>query len=264
MSRQAGISTELCTGSNLTPAQPGVWLFLVRGGQIVCPTAGQPCTTGQPGICAAGSAELQRERRGRRRRTTCEPLTNPQPMQCNGLDNNCDGVIDDGPCPAGTVCDGTTCVPACEEHGCATGFTCSMGLCVPTDCVGVTCPMGEVCEDGGCVDACTGVTCPIGQVCRVGHCVNPCAGLNCGEGQVCDNGMCVPACPCTACSASQTCITTGADTGQCVASDCATVTCATGTVCQNGTCVDGCTGAVCPAGQNLHDGQLHPQPGQLH
>jgi MYXO-CTERM domain-containing protein len=68
-------------------------------------------------------------------------------------------------------------------------------------------------------------------------------------GQVCENGMCVPSCPCTACTSSQTCVTTGPQTGQCIASDCATVTCATGQVCQGGTCVDACTGAVCPMGE---------------
>jgi MYXO-CTERM domain-containing protein len=253
MSRQAGISTELCTQSNLTPPQPGVWQFLVRGGQILCPTAGQACSTGQPGICAAGQITC-----GVNGATTCQPLTGPQPSQCNGLDNNCDGVIDTGPCPAGTVCDGTACVPTCTEVGCATGQTCVGGVCIETDCVGVTCTAGEVCQNGLCVDACSGVTCPIGQVCRLGNCVNPCAGLNCGTGQVCENGTCVPTCPCAPCSSTETCETTGPLAGQCVPTDCATITCGTGDVCQNGLCISACTGAVCPANQICQTGACVP------
>jgi hypothetical protein len=244
LSRQPGISAELCNESNLTPPQPGVWQFLVRGGQILCPNAGQPCTTTQPGICAQGQLTC-----GVNGTTTCVPLTAPQPTQCNGLDNNCDGIIDTGPCPAGQVCDGTACVPTCTEIGCQTGDTCVSGVCIETDCVGVTCPTGQVCKHGSCVDACSGVTCPIGQVCRDGNCVDPCAGLNCGSGQVCENGSCVPTCPCAACTASQTCMTTGPLLGQCVPTDCATVSCPTGQVCQSGACISACTGAVCPGSQ---------------
>jgi MYXO-CTERM domain-containing protein len=244
LSRQSGVGNELCTKSNLTPAQPGVWQFLVRGGQILCPTAGQACQTGQPGICADGQLTC-----GVNGTTTCVPLTGAEPTQCNGLDNNCDGVIDTGPCPAGTVCDGTACVPICGELGCAQGTTCSNGICIPTSCVGVTCTLPEVCQNGKCVDACTGVTCPIDQVCRLGNCVDACSGLNCGTGQVCEDGTCVPTCPCTPCTSSQTCMTTGPLSGQCVETDCATVTCQAGDVCQNGTCISACTGAVCPGTQ---------------
>jgi MYXO-CTERM domain-containing protein len=242
MSRMNGIGAELCDQSNLTPAVPGDWKFSVIGGAIMCPTAGQPCQTGMPGVCADGQLQC-----GVSGTTTCVPLTPAGPTQCNGLDNNCDGTIDTGPCPSGTVCDGTACVPVCLEGGCPTGETCtSAGVCVETDCVNVTCPAGERCIGGSCVDDCTGVTCPIDQVCRVGNCVDPCANLNCGMGQVCENGACVPSCPCTACTSSQTCVATGPQTGQCVDTACATVTCPAGQVCQSGNCIDACTGAVCP------------------
>jgi Nidogen-like len=112
MSRMNGIGAELCDQSNLTPAVPGDWKFSVIGGMIMCPTAGQPCTTTMPGICAAGALQC-----GVNGVTTCVPLTSPQPTQCNGLDNDCNGVIDTGPCPSGTVCDGTACVPVCLEGG---------------------------------------------------------------------------------------------------------------------------------------------------
>jgi hypothetical protein len=253
VSRMAGISTELCTQSNLTPPQPGVWKFSVRGGAIECPSAGQPCMTGKPGICAQGVQQCTATGA-----TTCVPLTTPQPMQCNGLDNNCDGVVDPGPCPTGEVCEGAMCVPVCSEGFCPPGTTCYNNACVETDCVGVMCPSGQRCEGGKCVDACSGVTCPIGQVCRDGTCVDPCLGLNCGMGQVCQDGMCVPDCPCAACAAGKTCITSGAEKGACVDSACATMTCQAGFVCQMGTCVNACNGAVCPTGQVCQTGVCVP------
>ena len=240
-----GVGAELCGQSNLNPAVPGDWKFSVIGGSIMCPTAGQACQTGQPGVCANGELTC-----GVSGTTTCVPLTPAGPSQCNGLDNDCNGVIDTGPCPSGTVCDGTACVPVCVEGGCGTGETCtSAGICVETDCLNVTCMAGERCVGGSCVDDCTGVTCPINQVCRSGNCVDPCANLNCGMGQVCVAGACVPSCPCTTCASGDTCETTGPQVGQCVPTACATVTCPTGEVCQGGSCIDACTGAVCPMGQ---------------
>ncbi len=264
MSQMTGISTELCTQSNLMPAQPGIWQFKVRGGTIMCPTAGQPCATGMPGICAQG--QLQCTATGG---TTCVPLSPPQPSQCNGLDNNCDGLLDTGPCPMGLVCDGTECVPQCVEGGCPMGQTCTTkGLCVETDCVNVVCNAAEGgvsaqrCVNGVCVDECTGITCPLGQVCRLGACIDPCAGLNCGMGQVCENGMCVPTCPCTMCTSTQTCVDAdaGAMAGRCIDTACATVTCPAGQLCKAGDCIDECMGAVCPMGQICQTGACVPAP----
>jgi MYXO-CTERM domain-containing protein len=264
ISRMAGISTELCTQSNLTPPQPGVWRFKVQGGAVECPTAGQPCTvTGAKGICAAG--QIQCTANGA---PTCVSLTGPQPSQCNGLDNNCDGVIDTGPCPMGDVCSGSQCVPECSEGTCPVNWTCqTSNICIENDCIGVNCPTGadggmaERCVNGQCVAICSGITCPIGQVCRLGDCVNPCAGLNCGTGEVCENGICVPNCPCTPCAAGTTCVTSGPLNGQCVANDCLTVNCAAGTTCEadaGGACIDDCTGAVCPPNQICMAGNCVP------
>ncbi len=53
------------------------------------PTA-EPCQTGEPGLCGEGtyrcvSAQL-----------VCEPLTVSRPELCDGLDDNCDGLVDEG------------------------------------------------------------------------------------------------------------------------------------------------------------------------
>jgi MYXO-CTERM domain-containing protein len=261
MSRMNGISTELCNNSNLMPAQPGIWRFSVRGGVIQCPNAGKPCTTGMPGICAQGQLQCNVQGGdGGMGGTTCVPITPARPSQCNGLDNNCDGMIDNGPCPVNYVCQGASCVPKCSEASCPPGQTCVADVCVETACIGVTCPAGKRCSAGMCVDDCSGVTCPLGQVCRLGSCVDPCLGLNCGTGQVCEKGMCVPECPCTMCAANQTCEMSGSLIGHCIETDCISKFCPPGNVCKMGNCVDACMGAVCPTGQMCMTGMCVPAP----
>jgi hypothetical protein len=259
-SKAAGIAMALCNGSNLTPPQTGIWRWSVRGGQVTCPNAGKPCTvTGAKGICTQGQIECTASDGGFGTET-CVPLVGPQPTKCNGLDNNCDGTIDTGPCPGGEVCVGAACVPACIEGACPAGTTCSDTtagkVCVETACIGKMCPVGQRCKGGMCVDDCSGVTCPIGQVCRVGTCVDPCDGLNCGSGLVCENGACVPTCPCRACDTGKACTSSG----KCVDSGCENKTCAAGQVCVAGTCKDACTGAVCPTGETCKVGQCTPLP----
>lgn len=93
---------------------------------------------------------------------------------CNGFDNDCNGVVDDGPCPAGSTCDHGQCAPQCVEGACSSGQICSAGLCVDTACLGVSCSAGQLCIAGRCVDLCAGVTCPAAQMCRAGRCYDAC------------------------------------------------------------------------------------------
>jgi hypothetical protein len=241
-SRMAGIAAHLCSSSNVMPTMPGIWRFQIRHGVIMCPGAGMACNTGMPGICSDGLTQCMGMG------MSCVGTTVARATQCNGLDNNCDGTIDTGPCPSGQVCDGAQCVPMCVEGGCFTGQECtSRGTCVDAACATVTCPAGQRCSMGTCVGGCTGVTCPLGQVCRIGQCVDPCAGITCDAMSVCVAGVCQPRCgmSCAGCPMGQTC---GSD-GVCHDPACATMTCPAGTVCQSGTCADACTGAVCPSGQ---------------
>jgi hypothetical protein len=225
-------------------------VFFITG--ITCNGGGQPCDTGMPGICASGLTQCTANG------TTCQQLNQPGPEKCNGIDDDCNGMVDDGPnlCNQGFVCDKGTCVQSCQggEFQCPPNKVCSSdGYCVDPNCANVTCPSGQVCVAGKCKGPCDGVTCPYPQVCRVGACVDPCAGVMCGAGQVCDQGVCVTSCACQPCAMMGTaCDMTS---GQCVDPMCVGMACPSGQHCVTGTCVDDCKGAVCPSGQACMGGQ---------
>jgi hypothetical protein len=62
-------------------------------------TPGDSCTAGF-GICAEGTRTCDSSGAW-----TCSPINTPQPETCNGLDDNCDGQIDEGAlCPAEQHC----------------------------------------------------------------------------------------------------------------------------------------------------------------
>jgi MYXO-CTERM domain-containing protein len=226
-------------------------VFFVTG--ISCNGGGQPCDTGLPGICAAGLTQCVVGGG-----TTCQQLNQPKTTEtCNGLDDNCNGMVDEGDiCPTGQVCDQGTCVGNCQggEFNCPPNKVCSSnGHCVDPACQTVTCPAGEVCVGGTCKGPCDGITCPYPEVCRVGACVDPCMGVSCPSGEVCAGGVCVTSCSCQPCPTSTAC---DAPSGQCVDPLCANKpACGAGTHCVAGNCVDDCKGAVCPAGDTCTAGQ---------
>ena len=219
---------------------------------LVCAASGKACDTGKKGTCAFGATSCVDGKE------VCKDAVLPSTKQCNGLDNDCDGKIDDGPCPDGTICTKGACIPKCNdgEFKCTGGLVCDAGICVEPSCVGKTCPDGQTCVAGACVDACTGVTCPFGQVCRVGVCVDPCASLKCGTDEVCEGGLCKPGCACAGCATGKTCDTT---TQKCNPTACAGKTCPAGTHCiDDGSCADSCTGVKCPKGQECAAGACKP------
>ena len=94
------------------------------------PGGGAACNTGRPGICAEGV------RACRNGGLACEQVRQPQPEQCNGLDNNCDGTADRARCDA----QGLPCVDV------AGGIRC----CVPS---------GQTSRDGFACDTCCSGSC---------------------------------------------------------------------------------------------------------
>jgi hypothetical protein len=246
-SRTHDIHRVLCEESNVE--LPGIWQFQIRNGSVLCPGAGTACETGSPGVCAEGREQCVGDG------TECQPIIEASDERCDALDNDCDGMIDDGDALCGplAVCDHGTCIETCFEGGCSEGFVCeaSSMRCVESGCEDVTCEVGERCSAGACVDACSGVVCPGSLACVAGRCLDLCSMLECDDCTACVDGACVARCDATSCAEGETC---GED-GVCVERACASVSCSGGTMCRGGTCVDACEGAVCPRGESCEDGR---------
>jgi len=240
-----------------------------------------PAGTAGKGICKAGTETCA----GNAWPGSCVAEITPAAGEpCDGVDNDCDGVVDDGAvCATGYKCEVGVCVPAVcgTEQPCPEGYACQGAAgCkqVSGGCNGQTCPAGQACSFGACSDPCAGVTCGEGAVCASGACVggacyftgcptgelclegacqaDPCGGVNCPSGTFCRQGFCVQACTFVSCKAGERC---GAD-GFCEPDACAGKTCSAGKICEGGTCVDdvcsgvGCgTGQVCKAGVCVDD-----------
>ncbi len=228
-------------------------LTLVTG--LQCAGGGEPCSTGDDGICGDGVMQC------RDGVLTCISTQEPREEVCNALDDNCDGEIDEGDlCDQALICFRGECVPPCSsgEFVCPLGLVCDnrSGVCLDPECVGVDCPPGEICVSGSCVGACDDVQCPYGQRCHLGVCVDVCEAVECDEGYACEvrerdgeyYGFC-NSCDCRGCADGQSCVE-----HLCVDDACSDASCAAGEYCVEGTCRDACAEAACPAGQRCERG----------
>jgi hypothetical protein len=110
------------------------------GTGVGCAAPGNPCNTNMTGICAAGTLNES---------LVCVPNAANTPEICNGADDNCNSLIDEGPWPV------VTCgVGACQRSysTCINGLPnnrCSPGSPTPEVCNGIDDDCSGVVDDGG-------------------------------------------------------------------------------------------------------------------
>ncbi len=236
--------------------------ILPSGEPIVAPA---PCATGLAGACAQGHHVC-----GLQGRIVCRVDVSPLEETCNHIDDDCDGVVDEGvrnacgtcgPAPVERCngvddnCDGVVDeAPASGDDAslCGAGNLCALGECAPP-CHGGVCPEGRTCFEGACVTPCAGVHCRAGEVCdaELGACTAPTCEPACAHGEACIAGTCVAdTCENTGCPMGQSC-----RQGACEADPCADVVCGAGSFCRDGDCVFSCAEVSCPLGKICVDGQ---------
>lgn len=234
-------------------------VFYVSG--LTCEGGNKPCDTKLLGACSVGRTDCAANGEA----SICRPVIKPGAETCDNVDNDCDGVVDNGNglCtdPEKPICFQGNCVGTCAngEFPCPVGLTCDeTGHCADPVCAAVTCKAGTACRNGSCVDPCDGVVCPYLKQCQLGQCVDPCGGVTCPGDRVCEKGLCVSNCSCRGCDTGLSCATDG----RCVDTACATKSCADGLLCKLGECIDACAGVICPGNGTCSKGVCSaPMPG---
>ncbi len=208
---------------------------------------GAPETAGIGGLCVTGETVCVD---GRFTRCIGEHL--PRPEVCNGLDDDCNGIIDDG-----AVCQRAGCGAACGPTQECCGGQCAEIETSSTDCgaCGHRCQGENACCGGSCIDqsadlfhcgAC-GRHCATGETCCGGTCVDTrsnstscgACGRACDPGQLCCSSECVPTTVCT-----------------CDARTCPSGCCGPDGQCHAGTTADACGGHGEPCNQCTGSGCL--------
>ena len=191
------------------------------------------------------------------------------PEVCDGKDNNCDNMVDNGiTCTEPTTEKPVTEQPTTEkpvtENPTTENPTTDAGTPEqpigdrpPGDCYTNGCPTGEICVSGACVaDPCANKTCQADEVCKAGTCEKVCGCLKCASGEHCVDGACeTDKCASANCANGEVC---NPIDGKCIKNPCLTVRCSTGRICEKttGNCIDDpCNHLSCPQGTQCQAGQ---------
>ncbi|MBV70383.1 MAG: hypothetical protein CMH52_03455 [Myxococcales bacterium] len=189
-----------------------------EGGTCVCATTGagiRGCygndiyrfnDCGEPAYLIEACGDRQVCRDGRCTSADCTP--GPEEL-CDAIDNDCDGVVDEGqPCTNGQLCadgrcvnSGELCTPCIDDDSCSDGYRClgyrsypDIGrVCVLGGCrTDSDCPDGTACDDNGVCWLNWSRVCRDGQAWSVDSCGRA-IGIaeDCGPGGRCNEGRCI-------------------------------------------------------------------------
>ena len=222
------------------------------------PESGEACGDDR-GVCSGGAWRCEDGR------LECEGAVDPRQEVCDGVDNDCDDVTDEGVLNACGFC-GPDRMEVCDnvdndcdgadDNGvlCRDAEACLNGAC-EEPCEFGECTGDRVCVDGFCLQPCRNTECPDGWVCVEGLCSDPCDDIPCPDGTYCALGACKPD-DCfgpVGCVDGQRCVG-----GVCEDDPCANAACAPGQGCIDGRCFDDCAGVRCPDGELCVNGACGP------
>lgn len=153
----------------------GSCVFPCGSAEFLCPTS-MSCGTDSYCIdssCVNVKCDAGQACRGGVCTSPCGGIVCPLRQTC--VDGVCKDLCAGKVCGPDSVCQDGACIGTCGCTACSSGKTCDVvsGYCVDPGCENLTCPEGQGCVAGQCVDACANAICPGGVACASGSCAPP-------------------------------------------------------------------------------------------